>query len=704
MSRMTKDDRLKRVHKEALENFTRAMDVCREERKMCLEDRRFYSIPGGQWEGSLAKQFANKPKFEVNKVHLAVIRIFNEYRNNRIAVSFVSKDGEANDKLAETCASLYRADEQDSSADEAYDNAFEEATAGGFGAWRLRPCYEDEEDDENEHQRIKFEPIFDADNCVYFDPSAKRQDKSDARWVMVLNPMTPQAFKEAYGDEAIQTSLNHDSYDVDVFDWFKADCVYVGEYYLIEEKPDVVRVFASLTGEEVRYRQSEMDEEDLNKLEATGYKELRQKKIRTKKVHKYIMSGTEILEDCGFIAGQNLPVIPMYGKRWFVNGIERCMGHVRLAKDAQRLKNMFLSKLGDIAARSSVRKPIFFAEQMAGRAQMWADDNVNNYPYLLINMIKDANNNPVPAAAAGYLEPPDVPAPLAALLQITEQDMKDILGNQQAGEQIHSNISGKVVELVQEKLDMQSYIYMSNMAKAHRRSGEVWLSMAKELHTQAGRKMKGITKQDEPTSIELMRPMANSETGETELENDLSGADFDVAVTVGPSSNSKRAATVRAVTDMMAITQDPETLQVLGAMAMMNMEGEGISDVRDFFRHKLVKMGAIKPTMEEGQELAEEAQNQPPDPNTTFLMASAKQAEAQGMKAEADTMLSLAKAEESKAKALETMASIDIADRDQIIRAYKALQDSSPSGATPQSSGNLSGNRPAAPTGREEGV
>jgi hypothetical protein len=31
-------------------------------------------------------------------------------------------------------------------------------------------------------------------------------------------------------------------------------------------------------------------------------------------------------------------------------------------------------------------------------------------------------------------------------------------------------------------------------------------------------------------------------------------------------------------------------------MAMMNMEGEGIGDVRDYFRMRLVKMGVIKPT------------------------------------------------------------------------------------------------------------
>jgi hypothetical protein len=140
---MTKDQRLANVHAEALSEFDNIQGVMRDERLQCLEDRRFYSIAGAQWEGNLYEQYLNKPKFEVNKVHLAVMRIINEYRNNRITVDFVSKDGTADDKLADVCDGLFRADEQDSGSNEAYDNAFEEAVGGGFGAFRLRSVYED---------------------------------------------------------------------------------------------------------------------------------------------------------------------------------------------------------------------------------------------------------------------------------------------------------------------------------------------------------------------------------------------------------------------------------------------------------------------------------------------------------------------------------------------------------------------------------
>src|SRR3954466_10630971 len=116
MSGVTKAERLARIHQQSLIEFTRVQSAMRDERLKCLQDRRFYSIPGAQWEGNLEAQFENKPRFEVNKIHLAVMRIINEYRNNRVEVTFIPKDGEENEKDTETCDGLFRADEQDSVA------------------------------------------------------------------------------------------------------------------------------------------------------------------------------------------------------------------------------------------------------------------------------------------------------------------------------------------------------------------------------------------------------------------------------------------------------------------------------------------------------------------------------------------------------------------------------------------------------------
>lgn len=666
MARPTKEARLAAIHAEAVQEFDSIQAALRDERLQCLQDRRFYSIAGAQWEGDLADQFENKPRFEVNKIHLAVIRIINEYRNNRITVDFVSKEGAEYDNLADTCDDLYRASEHDSVADEAYDNAFEEAVAGGFGAWRLRAEYEDEEDPEDEKQRICIEPIFDADSSVFFDLQAKRQDKADAKRCFVLTSMTVDAYKDEYGDDPTTWSKEVTQTE---FDWVGDGSVFIAEYYRVEMENDTVQVWESLDGEETRYTEKDFEDDDTleERLLAIGSKMVRTKKLKKRRVHKYIMSGGKVLEDCGLIAGTCIPIVPVYGKRWFVDNIERCMGHVRLAKDAQRLKNMQLSKLGEISALSSVEKPILTPEQIAGHQTMWSEDNVKSYPYLLINPITDANGNKTVAPPVAYTRAPNIPPAMAALLQITEQDMKDLLGNQEAGEQIQPNVSGKAVELIQNKLDMQTFIYMSNMAKAVKRSGEIWLSMAKDVFVEAGRKMKGINNQGDTTTIELMKPMVNKETGEIENENDLADAKFDVDVQVGPSSSSKRAATVRALTGMMAVSDDPETRQVLQAMAMMNMEGEGIGEVRDYFRMKLLKMGVVKPSEEEAQQLMAEAQNAKPDANAAFLQASAEEAQANAAQARAKTVLTVAQAEETKAKTIKTIAEVDAQHQQQAL-------------------------------------
>jgi hypothetical protein len=665
MARISKEQRLADIHQRALRQFNDIQSALRDERLQCLQDRRFYSLAGAQWEGPLQDIYENKPKFEVNKVHLAVIRIINEYRNNRITVDYVSKDDQ-DQSLADVCDGLFRADEKDSVAEEAYDNAFEESVAGGFGAWRLRTVYEDESDEDNERQRIKIEPIFDADSSVFFDLNAKRQDKADAKHCYVITSMIREAYKDTWGDDPSDWPKIIHQFE---FDWCTPDVVYVAEYYEVEEVSETLRIFQSIDGTEEKYREAdfENDPELENTLAAIGTREVRQRKIKRKKVHKYIMSGGKVLEDAGYIAGNCIPIVPVYGKRWFVDNIERCMGHVRLAKDAQRLKNMQLSKLGEISALSSVEKPIMTPEQVAGHQMMWAEDNLKDYPYLLVNPITGPDGSQQIGGPVAYTKPPQVPPAMAALLQITEQDMQEILGNQAGADKVVSNISGEAVEMIQQRLDMQAYIYMSNFAKGQRRSGEIWLSMAKEIYVEEGRKMKTVSPEGKTSQIEMMRPVIG-ETGEVELENDLTSANFDVDVDVGPSSQSKRAAMVKALTGMLAITDDPQTKQILQSMALMNMEGEGISDIREYFRKQMVRAGVIKPTDEEAAEMQAEAQGRQ-DPNAIFLQAAAEEATAKAAKARADTVKTIADAELSRAKTAETMAKAGIAEQDIAINA-----------------------------------
>lgn len=665
------------IHQQALIDFDKIQTAMQDERNQCLEDRRFYSIAGAQWEGDLEDQFESKPKFEVNKVHLAVIRIINEYRNNRITVDFVAKDG-AEDEMADVCDGRYRADEDDSGAQEAYDNAFEEAVSGGFGAWRLTTKLEDEEDDDgDEYQRVAFEPIFDADQCVFFDLGAKRQDKSDAKYCFVISSMTPEAFEDEFGESPRSWPVDEGQSE---FDWNAPDLVYIAEYYLKEEVSDKIQIWQDLQEEETKYTPQDFDDDPqlFEMLTATGSRMIEEKKVKRFKIRKYLMSGGGILEDYGYIAGKCIPIVPVFGKRWYVNSIERCMGHVRLAKDAQRLKNMQLSKLGEISALSTIEKPLLTPEQVAGHQTMWSEDNIKNYPYLLINPVVDQNGNIQAGGPVGYTKPPQIPPAMAALLQITEQDMQDLLGNQQAGEEIQPNVSGKAIELIQNKLDMQTFIYMSNMAKAVKRSGEIWLSIGKEIYVEDDRKLKVLTPQKDVDSVELMQPAFNDESGEMEFKNDFTTAKFDLSVQVGPSTSSKKAATVRALTGMLQMTQDPQDQMIISAMALMNIEGEGLTDIHKFYRKKLLRSGAIEPNEQEAQELAAEQQaqaQQQQDGQQKYLQALAVESMAKAEKAQADTILTAAKAEETKAKTAETLSNMSLEERKHTIDTLRQIEE-----------------------------
>jgi len=676
MPRLSKQHHLADIHSRALRQFDKIQSTIKFERDQCAEDRRFYSIAGAQWEGSIGNQFENQPKFEINKIHLSVIRIINEYRNNRVTVDFIPKDGIEN-PLSDVCDGRYRADEQDSVAGEAYDNAFEEAIGGGIGAWRLAARYEDESDKDNDYQCIRIEPIYDADTSVYFDLQAKRQDKRDARFAFVIVSMTVESYQEKYDDDPASWPKDDEFL---FFDWVQPDVVYVAEYYLIEQVSRKIRIFEKLDGSQERFYEEDLKQEPWTEhvLTAIGAKEIEPKRVLEKRCHKYILSGGGILEDCGFVAGKYIPIVPVYGKRWFFANIERCMGHVRLSKDAQLLKNIMTSMLAKISVSSPVEKPIFVDEQVVGHQDQWADDNIKNYPYLTINPVDDGDGIKRPMGPVGYTKSPVIPPALAGLLGITEQDIQDLLGNQQAGERLQPNISGRAIELIQNKLDMQSFIYIDNFKKAMKRCGEIWLSMANEIYVENGRRLKVLGRQNELDSIQLMEPRTNRETGQIEYHNDFSKAIMDVVAEAGPSTSSKRAALVRQLTGMLQVVNDAESQAVISAMIMMNMEGEGIEEVRQYYRKKLIRMRVIPPNEKEAEEMARELdqlQRNQQDASEQYLKAEAAESLAKAEKARADTVYTVAKAREVEAKTSEALSDMDIKRQKQTLETMKAIRE-----------------------------
>lgn len=681
----TKRD-LQTVHERAVRGFDVVHQASVDEREQAQEDRRFATQAGAQWEGDLGRQFANSPRFESNKLRSAILRVYSEYRNNEMEVSFISKDGSESGKNAEFCNALLRADIEDSNAPEAFDAAFDEAANGGYGAFRLKAVYEDENDPENEKQRIAFEPIYEADAKVYFDLGAKTQDKRDAKKCWVITPKLRDEYEDEFGKIGA-SSWAYSDYGMR-FDWCTPDFVYLCEYYELELVAEKYFTFEDASGKRQSICEDDVTEEMLSTFEAIGTKKVGERTVKERKVHKYILDGNSVLEDCGYIVGEHIPIIPVYGMRWFTGGVERFAGLTRMAKDPQRLANVMRSKLVEIASQAANEIPIFTPEQIAKHQTMWNMANINKPNFLLVDpIIQIDGSKTLPAPI--YTKPPSIPPALAALIEIAERDLQDTLGNQQAAEKVASNISAEAIELVQTRTDMQSYIYLHNFAKAYKRAVEVWLSMAREVYYEDGRTVKVIGDDGNPSGAVLKQPAVVD--GAVVTINDMGKARFDVRTVIGPASQSKKAKAVKNLSALSAMATDPDTKAILEALAVMNMEFDGASDVAQFFRKKLVAKGVINPTEEERKELEQAAQNQPPDAQTQYLQAAAQEANAKAVKANADTVLTVAKAEETKARTAEILSGLSIDQQRHLMELAQQLGQAEPPAAIQGEHGVING-------------
>jgi hypothetical protein len=125
---------------------------------------------------------------------------------------------------------------------------------------------------------------------------------------------------------------------------------------------------------------------------------------------------------------------------------------------------------------------------------------------------------------------------------------------------------------------------------------------------------------------------------------------------------------------------DQEMSTILTSMAMMNMEGEGLKDTRDFFRKRLVRMGAVDPTEDEMQEMEAElaAADQKPDANEVLLLAAAKKDESTAALNEAKLAQTAADTTLKQAQAAKLGADIDSTRKSDVISILDVIREPEP--------------------------
>lgn len=641
--KLSKDQREK-LHKRALARFDDASLPQMEIRAHALLCRRFIAVPGAMWEDGTGETFENAVKLEIDKLSKGVEKIVGDYRKNRIVPDFKPAGGTGDQETADTLDGIHRADNQHFKSSQARDNAFEEAVVGGFGAYRLANDYADPSDKDSDEQRVN--PgltIADADQRVFFDPNSKLYDKSDARYAFVLTAEAKDAFEEEYDGKA--ASDWPDGKLRGAFDWFTPDVVIKAEYYEVETRTENLLVFTHrLTDAEERWWEDELDREQLAELKVRGWVKSVQKRER-KRVRKVVMSGAEVIEDCGFIAGDMIPIVPVYGKRSYVDNVERFRGFVSKRMDAQRLYNLKVSKSAEIDALSPREKPIFAAEQMpAHLAAMWANQEKDRHPYALVNPLLDPVTGGIAAAGPiGKIEPPTLPPVTAMLLQIAAADLNE--ETEDGADEVVANTSADAMDIAATRIDAKSDLYLDNMRQSVQREGEIYLGMARDCYFEQGRVVETMSVDGDDGEAVLAEPFTD-ESGVFRIRNDFSRGKYKVIAGVTEATATRRDKTVKSMLGTAAVAQkagDNELAQVCVLTAIRNQDGEGMGVVQEYSRKRLVAMGVEEPNEEEKAEM--EAAGQTPDPTALLaeaqaiaLKASAAKDASLAEKAAADTL------------------------------------------------------------------
>lgn len=633
------------------EMHDRAYEYGQTTRLRAADDMLFFHIT--QWDDNLlgASNLQYRGQFDV--LRKAGRQICADLRSNPVQVNFVPKD-DAREDGADLLDGLYLTDDRANTSLEAYDNAVGEAVVCGVGAWELYTEYQSDRGG-NENQIIRRRPIYEANNNCFWDPNAKRLVKSDAKYVSILEAYSPAGYEALveelcgeeteYGKKGSKKNKEHEKAERDssfsqpeqsyVFPWIGQDgeLIYVARFYHLSKVKDKLITMLDPMGQVQRYRESDLVD-ILDELLDDGFTIESSRDIKRWECRLYICSGERILngemgkdgERVGeVIAGENIPVIPTYGERAFVEGEEHYEGITRLAKDPQRLRNFQLSYLADIMSRSPRPKPIFTPEQIQGFEFMYETPGAdNNYPYLLQNA-KDANGNPLALGPIAQMPEAQVPQSLLLGIELSRQAVEDVANPGLPQDIADPDLSGKAVNALQNRLDQQSIVYQQNLKHAKRRDAEVYASMAVEVYD-APRRVTLTLPDGTTKKADIMQAVMDRQTGKLVALNDLTNTEYEVYAEIGPSYSSKKEQTIDQLQAMAnGVAQiNPQLANLLTLQTLTLINGIDMEPVRKYARRQLIQAGVLEPDTDEEKAMIEQMQSAQKQSDPAMLLAQAE--------------------------------------------------------------------------------
>lgn len=670
---MADDDKLQAI----LTLFDRDWMSSDEARTEATNDLFFSRV--SQWDDWLNQYTTLQYRGQFDVVRPVVRKLVAEMRQNPIDVLYRPKDGAPPDS-ADTLMGMYRTDMLHNSAKIAVNIAVREQIEAGYGAWRIVTEHEDQDPTSN-NQVIRRIPIHEASSHVIWDSNSKLMDKSDAKHVTVIQPLSIAGWESFAADYGFDADNLPDFQSPDsnwLFPWLNKDVVYVGEFYEVEEKKETVFIYQDpFGGEPVSYFKRDITDV-IDELAESGMVKVGERKVKRCRVYKTILTSSAILKSRELIAGEHLPIVPVYGEWGFAGDKEVYEGVVRLTKDGQRLRNMIMSFNADTVARTPKKKPFFWPEQIAGYEHMYS--GTDDYPYYLVNRT-DENSGDLPAQPIAYMENPEVSQASAYMLEAATNAVKEVSQLGVDSDAANGQVAFDTVNQLNMRADLSTYVFQDNLATAMRRDGQIYASMVNDIYDVPRTVMTTLPDGSEK-DVQLMSEVIDYQTGQSVVLNDVRGR-YETYTDVGPSFQSMKSQNRAEILEMLAkVPQGTPEFQMLMLQYFTLLDGKGVEIMREYANKQLVTMGLKKPETPEEIQMVQQAQQQPQEPSPEMVQAQGvlltgqadlQKAQNDQARIQVDAFKAQTDYQVAAAKVVQLLASADSTKKQDVLSALKLL-------------------------------
>ena len=515
----------------ARERFKRCTEKENEFRTAALDDLKFYD--GQQWPQHIKdrRNEDGRPCLTLNRLPQFVHQVSNSIRQQKPSPKVSPVDDAGDPKTAEVLQGLIRHIEQQSNASVARSYATWYAIVCGRGYYRILTRYPDHYAIDQEIFIERIQNPFD----VYFDPSAQQPDYSDGKYCFIVEDLTEEQFKAQFPGKDLASAEEYRSIG-DGDDWWRtANGVRVAEYFHIETEPVEIAMLEDGSVHEVE------------RLPKEFHGLITQRRVADMPVVKWCkFDGAQILEENDW-PGHYIPVIPVLGEEYMIDGKTQLVGMVRNAKDPMRMINYWESAKTETIALAP-RVPWIVAEgQIENHEDEWKLSNVKNYAYLQYKAT-NVQGQPVPPPQRQAFEPP-VQAITLAEGQAVEH-LKATTGIYDASLGNRSNeTTGIAIRQRQMQGDSANYHYVDNLAIAVTHETRVMIDLIPRVYNRPGRVARILGEDGSRKSVVLNQEF--DDAGRARIY-DLNVGRYDVVAEIGPSYATRRDESAEG---MMAFAQ-----------------------------------------------------------------------------------------------------------------------------------------------------